>query len=181
MARANIAAWIYGMAIVLLIVAVMFIWWAYSAPQRPANVSSSAVFFWGPPVGLPGPKRGDWITCWFEPRQNEDRCTIVEVDGSLLYEGVFVPYGSQTPLPASQLLIDSKMTNLAQERVSVMVLRQDSSKPVPRFVPLIYLHNGEILVPEKGYERAKERLNELQKAHSPYAPAPKASTMPPGT
>lgn len=168
-------AWVGGIILVLLIVGIKSLyWWADTPPKRPANVSSSAVFFWGLPVGLPGPKRGDWITCRFDPKQSADRCRIVEMDGSLLYDGVFVPYGEQGPIPESDLLLDSKMTNLAQERVGVKTTRQDSDKPGPQSVPLIYLQNGEVLVPEKGYEAGKQRLNELQKAHSPYAPARKA-------
>jgi hypothetical protein len=182
MTRSNIVAWILWIFILLLIAAFKFIyWWADTPPKRPANVPSSAVFFWGPPVGLPAPKRGDWITCWFDPKQNVDRCRIVRMNGSLQYEGVFIPYGGQAPIPENQLLIDSKMTNLAQERVSVNATRPDSDEPGWNIVPLIYLHNGEILVPEIGYEPARQRLNELQKAHSPYAPASKASTTPPGT
>jgi hypothetical protein len=163
--------WISGIVLVLLIAIKCLYWWADTPPKRPANVPPSAVFFWGPPVGLPAHKRGDWITCWVDSKYNVDRCRVVEIDGSLLYEGVFVSFEGHASIPESDLVIDSKTTNLAQERVGLNATNEESIEPGPKYVPLIYLRNGQVLIPEKGYERGKQRLDELQKARSPYAPA----------
>jgi hypothetical protein len=38
-------------------------WWANTPPSRPRGVPSNAVWLWAPYVGLPGPKRGIWLSC----------------------------------------------------------------------------------------------------------------------
>jgi hypothetical protein len=155
---------------IALVLGVAVYWWADTPPRRPPSVSGNAVFLWGPPVGLPAPKRGGWIMCWFDSQQKVDRCRIAEVNGSLLYEGIFVSYEGQASIPDVDLVIDSKTTNLAQERVAIDATSQESMAPATRWVPLIYLRNGEVLIPQKGYDRGRQRLDELRKSHSPYAP-----------
>jgi hypothetical protein len=79
-------------------------WWANTVPMHPKGVSPTAVFLWAPYVGFPGPRRGSWIACSEQARQN--RCTLNEIDGTIEYEGGFVPYGRKDAINADQLKID---------------------------------------------------------------------------
>jgi hypothetical protein len=160
-------SWVAGGTLFILFLAVFSLyWWANTPPKRPSGVSSDAVFVWGPPVGLPAAKRGDWIMCWMDSSENADRCRIVDAGGWIRYEGVFVSYEGLT-VSDVDLKIDSKKTNLAQERVGVSAADEESVGSGLTFVPLIYLRNGDVLIPKRGYQRGKGRLDELKRAHSP--------------
>jgi hypothetical protein len=137
--------------IVLIIAAFGAFWWAGTVPSRPRGVAADAVFLWAPHVGLPAPKRGWWLACWEDAGHN--RCKLSWINGSTEYEGEFIPYGHQGPLAADQLKIDS--TKTGEETVWVGV--------VP--VPLVYLENGEVLIPAGKYEEGVRLLEELKPRH----------------
>jgi len=138
-------------AIVALIICVAIaFWWSGRVPNRPNGVSASAVFLWAPHVGLPAPRRGTWLDCWKED-QGPDRCRLSQVDGTTEYEGEFVPYGRKPPLQTDQLRINAEKTR--EQKVWVG----------GALVPLVYVDNGEILIPADNYE-AGARMLERSKA-----------------
>ncbi len=82
-----------------------------------------------------------------------------------MYEGVYLPYPQTSPIPQSELVIDEKKMNLAQEQLFV-------EAPTDfQVVPIVYLRNGSVLIPAKTYEQGKQRMEELQRANNPNAPA----------
>src|ERR1700726_4068247 len=93
---------------VLIIGIVVAYWWTTRVPSRPDEVRADAVFLWAPAVGLPAPRRGDWLACWEEGQQI--LCQLNDIDGKLEYKGEFVRYGAKGPIPASVLKINSIKT-----------------------------------------------------------------------
>jgi hypothetical protein len=172
-AKIAVALW-SGIALVVLGIIGIY-WWADTPPMRPAGVTKDAIFFWGLPVGLPAPKRGDWVSCNFDPKLNQDVCRIVAMDGVLTYKGIFIPYLAKMPWHDDQLTIDSKLTNLAQERVGVNPTKPEFGERGISYVPLVYLRNGDVLIPELAYDEGAKILGELKTTNSPYAPAAKSA------
>jgi hypothetical protein len=142
------------------------------------GVSKDAVFVWGLPVAFPAPKRGDWVSCGFDSNVSQDICRVVGMDGTLTYQGIFLPYLSERALHDDQLTINAKLTNLAQERVGVDPAVLESSRSGRCWVTLLYLHDGDVLIPARSYAEGRKRLKELQAANSPYAPAAKSPLSP---
>jgi|HubBroStandDraft_1064217.scaffolds.fasta_scaffold626209_1 hypothetical protein len=128
----------------------LFYLWEGMPPKRPANVPSSAVYY----PGLANPfitsKTGQWVNCWFDAEKNIDRCCVTHVDGSLIYEGDYLPYQRRTPIPQNELLIDSDAMNLAQQQLFVGNQQTGSTGLTFRVVPLVYLRNGEVLSSRRG-------------------------------
>lgn len=123
-------------------------WWANTVPSRPTGVSANAVFLWAPYVGLPGARRGWWLGCWEEGAHN--RCKLNSIDGRVEYEGDFVPYGHEGLISRSQLTIDAAKT------------REHKLWVGNALVPLVYLKNGEILIPASKYEEGVHLLQQQQ-------------------
>jgi hypothetical protein len=126
-------------------------WWAGTVPSRPKGVAPDAVFLWAPHVGFPGPKRGWWLSCWENAGHN--RCKLSDVHGNTEYEGEFVPYGDKGPLSASLPKIDPEKT------------RKDAVWVGSALVPLVYLENGEVLVPASKYEEGVRLLQQRKPNH----------------
>jgi len=124
-------------------------WLANTVPSRPKGVAANAVFLWAPAVGFPGglPRRGSWLSC--NDGATANRCKLSEIGGSPEYEGDFVPYRHKGPLPADQLRIDPEKT------------RQQAIWMGNVWVPIIYLENGEILIPASKYEEGERLLEKL--------------------
>jgi len=122
-------------------------WWANTVPRRPKGVSKNAVFLWAPYVGLPAPRRGSWLNCWEENRH--DLCRLSEIDGTTHYEGEFVPYGRASRVTPDQLRIDPVKT--VENKVWVGDV----------LVPLVYLENGEVVIPASSYEESKRILDQI--------------------
>ncbi len=160
-------SWIVGIAVLVLAALLRLnLWWANTAPARPANVPSTAGYYGGLSTPFPASRRGDWVDCWLDSEQNVDRCRVTFVDGRLLYEGVYLPYQAKAPIPQGELSIDSGAMSRAQEQVEVDASGKESSEPGLQVVPLVYLNNGEVLIPQQSYEAGKQRLDELRKARS---------------
>lgn len=156
-------AWVGGIILLLIVAIKCLYWWADTPPKRPSNVPSDAIWIWALPTGLPSPKRGDRAKCWFDLKQNVNRCRVTCFNGEHDYEGTFLPYEGHAPLPEIELVIDCKRTNLAQERVGLNATSLKSDSPGTKYIPLIYLRNGEVLIPEKGYESDLQRLDKLHR------------------
>jgi hypothetical protein len=125
-------------------------WLANKVPTRPKAVAQNAAFLWAPAVGFPGglPRRGWWLACW--ENHGHDHCRLSDIDGNTQYQGEFVPYGGKAPLSSDQLEIDTERTT--EHKVWIG----------SELVPLVYLKNGEILVPASGYDEAKRLLESGQ-------------------
>jgi hypothetical protein len=138
---------VYAVAavMVLLVAEIGFAyWWTGRVPTRPPSVDESAVFLWAPYVGLPGPRRGWWLSCSEDNGRN--RCKLSDVKGSTEYEGEFVPYSGKTTVPADELKIDVEKT------------RENKIWIENAWVPLVFLANGKILIPASKYEQGKQLL-----------------------
>ncbi len=142
----------FGATVAILVFGVVgSYWWANTVPSRPKGVSSNAVFLWAPYVGFPGPRRGWWLAC--SEQLGHNRCTLSGVDGDVEYEGEFVPYGRKAAIPRDQLSIDAIKTRDHKVWVGEAL------------VPLIYLQNGEVLIPASRYEEGKRLLDQLKSTH----------------
>jgi hypothetical protein len=159
-----------AIAVIFVTYLVGTFWWADRPPRRPTSVSPMAVYWPGLALGLPGPRHGAWVACWFDRQQSSDQCRIDTVDGRALFEGTYSPYLSRVPIRSDELLIDLAAMSKAQEQVEVATSAGESSSPGPQMVPLIYLRNGDVLIPQKSYDTGRRRLDDLRQAGSPYAP-----------
>jgi hypothetical protein len=128
----------------LIIGIVVAYWWTTRVPSRPDGVRADAVFLWAPAVGVPAPRRGDWLGCWEEGQQI--LCQLNNIDGRLEYKGEFVLYSAKVPIPPSTLKIDSIKT------------RWDAVWVGGALVPLVYLQSGDILVPAVKYDEGVRLL-----------------------
>jgi hypothetical protein len=138
-------------AAVLIIGVVGAYWWANTVPSRPKGVASNAVFLWAPYVGFPGPRRGWWLGC--SEQAGHTRCTLSGVDGKAEYEGEFVPYDRNAAISADQLRIDAIKT------------REHKVWIGEALVPLVYLDNGEVLIPASKYQEGTRLLDQLKSNH----------------
>ncbi len=100
------------------------------------------------PLGVPAPRRGDWLACWEEKEQT--LCQLNDIDGSMEYEGEFIPFGHKSRPTADQLRIDAMKTR----RNKVWVGKA--------LVPLVCLENGDILIPASKYAEGVELLMSKQ-------------------
>jgi hypothetical protein len=112
-------------------------WWSTTIPRRPTNVAPNAVFLWAPHVGLPAPRRGWWLSCRYEA--GHDYCRLSDLHGDTEYDGEFITYRTKTAVPEIQLIIDPEKSTDHKVWVG------------DTLVPLVYLKNGSILMPEKNY------------------------------
>jgi len=110
-------------------------------PSRPNGVARDAVFLWAPAVGFPGglPRRGWWLACW--ENAGHDRCRLSDIDGGTKYEGEFIRYGDRRSVAARELQLDSSKTTAEK---SVWISNA--------WVALVYLKDGEILIPASAYD-----------------------------
>jgi hypothetical protein len=76
------------------------------------------------------------------------------MNGTRAYEGVFVADRGGT-VPQSELKIESEPTSDATYWVRFDAMRG---------APLVYLHNGVVLIPKDGYQQGLATLEHLRKA-----------------
>lgn len=160
----KIALLVVGLVILVAVLLRLNEWWGNVPPPRPADVSAAASYYGGLATPFPYPKRGQWVECWFDSNQSYDVCRVTSFDGRVDFEGTYVPYPKQPPIPENRLFIDAELMNKAQQEVEVL-----SSPSDFQFVPLVYLRNGSVLIPARAYKDGQKRLEELENAHSPYA------------
>jgi len=141
-----------GTLVLLCMAVACAYWWANTPPRHPRSVSVNGVFIWGASVGLPSPKRGNWVECWFDNKNNLDMCRFTDMKGSVYYEGVFSPDDGEKPLHQSELKIRSRLTSDWSPIVSVG----------NTFVPILCLRNGRVLIPKDGYAEGKRKLDQLR-------------------
>src|SRR3954471_1801267 len=133
-------------AVLVLVGTIGAFWWAGTVPSRPKGVAADAEFLWAPHVGLFGPRRGWWLSCWEDAAHN--RCKLSDVDGNTEYEGEFIPYGDKSPVNADELKIDTEKT------------RDNKVWVGSALVPLVFLQNGKVLIPASKYEEGARLLQQ---------------------
>ena len=126
-------------------------------PRRPAATPNNAVFLWGPSNSIQLRKSGWWVACRVVAARN--RCSVWGVGGYRDYEGEYLPYRGRGAVPADQLLIDAKKSQLNFVSISNAV------------VPIVFLRNGDILIPAEKYEQGLRLLGPDVPAQQP---SPKA-------
>src|SRR5580704_13181400 len=75
-----------------------------------------------------------------------DRCRLSDINGGTEYEGEFVPYGRKPALPTDQMRINADKTREQKLWVGYAL------------VPLVYLRNGDVLIPVDKYEEGSQML-----------------------
>jgi hypothetical protein len=135
--------------LVVVITGIAALYWrSNTIPRHPNNVSPSAVFLWAPYVGVPTGRRGWWMACEHKLQQRP-WCTLSDVDGTLKYEGEFLPYVEGESL--GKLEIDAEKTR--EEKIWVG----------DALVPIVYLKSGDILIPSANYQTGKQVLEKQKK------------------
>jgi hypothetical protein len=136
-----------ALGIVLLLVVAGFFgahWWSSTRPNRPRGVAPNAAFLWAPHVGLPAPRRGWWISCRYET--NRDYCRLSDIHGRTQYDAELITYRTKATVPGNELNIDSEKTTDHKVWVGNTL------------VPLVYLRNGDILIPLESYDAGLRAL-----------------------
>lgn len=114
--------------------------------MRPANISSKGVFLEVGVVPFKFSTHGDWLECWKDTAINMDRCKYTDEKGAVRFEDFVLPYEGVSPVPEGELVIDAGRTTSFHYGVTDKNIR----------LPLIYLKNGRILLPQSDYEWGKK-------------------------
>jgi hypothetical protein len=136
-----------GIAI-FLVAGGVFLWWAGRPPARPANMPPNAIYI---ETGITpfkiGTTPGTWLGCWHDPNDRADHCRLTDEKGNLKYEDTFLPYSGRGSFQQSALTFDARRTGHLWTGSHEKGIR----------VPVIYLTNGQILLPEAVFEEAKSK------------------------
>ncbi len=141
----RLVAVVAGTVIVLVMVA---LWWVGRPPQRPRTISSNALHVEPNNVGFTVHKAGYWLDCRFDKIANVDRCRLTDAKGTRLFEDVFLPCVGQRPLPQSELVLNTRRTGYTWT--------QSPDKKIN--VPVVYLEDGQILLPQSLYAQARQEV-----------------------
>jgi len=132
----------------LLLFVVGAYWWAGLSPKRPRGTSDHAIYVEPDSVPFTVLKTGVWVDCWFDAKGNVDLCKMTDLNGDTRLEGVFMPYEGLLPVPQSELKFDVR-------RTGTLWLGDSNGTSYP----VVYLMNGEILIPESDYDHAKQEVD----------------------
>jgi hypothetical protein len=128
-----------------IIVGVILLWRLGRQPQRPNNMSPNALYMETGVVPFKlRPIPGHWIDCWFDDVEKVDRCKLTDEKGNVKYEDVFLPLQGGPAIPEESL-------RFRRTTGSEWVLTRDERVSLP----VIYLANGQILLPRGSFEHAK--------------------------
>jgi hypothetical protein len=137
-----------GWAAGLLIGCGLLLWWVGRRPKRPPTLPANAIYI---ETGVvPFKLRstpGKWLGCWYDPTDQADHCKITDENGKLEYEDIFLPYKGQAPIPQNALIFDSQRTGNLWTGSYEKGIR----------VPVIYLTDGQILLPKTDFEEIKRK------------------------
>jgi hypothetical protein len=123
------------------------LWRAGHISRRPHTVSSNAVYVL-PNNASPGlVEAGYWLECWFDQRENVDRCKLTDRNGNDVFEDVFVTCGSQATIPQNELVIEPETGRRWIQSHDVRVVN----------VPVLYVRYGQILFPRSLYAEATQQ------------------------
>ena len=138
------SCWMVGTLIVL---APFVFWWAGHRPRRPHTVSPNALYVVPNNLPLRFRQAGYWLECWFDQRENVDRCKLTDENGNVSFEDVFLPQSGHTPLPQSELVLKGWTGD---------TWIQSCDKTVN--VPVVYVKYGQSLVPQSLSTEAREEV-----------------------
>ena len=136
----------FAAAIALLLIAGgVFLWWAGRAPAKPANMPANAIYIETAitPFKI-GTTPGTWLGCWYDRNDNADHCRLTDEKGNMKLEDTFLPYSGRGSFPQSALTFDTRRTE--------HLWTGSYEKGI--HVPVIYLANGQMLLPESVFEEA---------------------------
>jgi hypothetical protein len=141
---------IIGIAIVLLIsVLVAVLWWTGRTPQRPPNLSVNALYIERGVVPFKLSNTGEWLDCWFDKDEHLARCKLTNMNGWAEFEDVFLPYSGQAAISETDLMLDRKRTGRLW----------GGTYEKGTHYPIVYLSNGDVLLPRSEYETAKRAVS----------------------
>lgn len=133
----------------MMVLVVVVLWWAGRPPRRPGSLSSNALYIERGVVPFKlSSTPGDWLDCWFDEHERVDRCKMTDENGKLEFEDVFLPYEGQSPLLQDKLVFDTRRTGQVWT----------GSYEKGTRIPVVYLTDGEILLPRSEYEKAKHTV-----------------------
>jgi hypothetical protein len=141
-----IAGRLLGLAAIAFVGFLILAWWGSRPPKRPANISSKGVFLEVGVVPFKFSTHGDWLECWKDTGVNMDRCKYTDEKGAVRFEDFVLPYEGVSPVPEGELVVDAQRTKSFHYSVTDKNIR----------FPLIYLKNGQILLPQSDYEWGKK-------------------------
>jgi hypothetical protein len=134
----------------MIVVVIAVLWWAGRAPRRPTDLSPNALYIERGVVPFKlSSTPGDWLDCWFNELEHSDRCKMTDEKGKLEFEDVFLPYEGHFPLPQDKLVFDTRRTGHVWTGSGEKGTR----------IPIVYLTDGEILLPRSEYEKAKQTVD----------------------
>ena len=141
---------IIGIAVALITAgAVLALWWIDRPPHRPPDLSANALFIERPNVPFKFRHTGEWLDCRFDERERAARCRLTNMNGWSEFEDVFLPYSGQAPVLPADLVLDRRRTG---------DLWGGTYEKGTRY-PIIYLTNGDVLLPRTEYEKAKRTVD----------------------
>jgi hypothetical protein len=138
-----------GLVATIFIVVLFLMQRGTRVPPRPANISSRGVFLEVGVVPFKLSTHGDWLECWKDDAANMNRCRYTDEKGAVYFEDFVLPYEGVSPVPAGELVIDPVRTGSFHYGVTDKNLR----------FPLIFLRNGQILLPQSDYEWGKQTVD----------------------
>lgn len=148
----HVATKIAKALIIFVLLVVMYVvgqfWWAGVTPRRPSALPADAAFLWAPYRDIPKAVKGIWLNCWQDPA-GRDQCRVSRQNGSLIYQGEFIPYKRNAPVPARELIIDP-----VKSREYVFGVGDGPCE----VVPLVFLTGGQVLIPGSKYEEGLKQL-----------------------
>ena len=130
-----------------IILAAFVLWWEGHTPRRPRTVTPGAIFVLPNNVPFTLHKTGYWLECWLDKQASADRCKLTNERGKETFQDVFLPCVGHTPLAQSDLLFKS--------RTGSRWIRSSDSRIN---VPIIYLENGQLLLPQSFYAEAEQQV-----------------------
>jgi hypothetical protein len=125
------------------------IWWGSLSPRRPRNISSAGVFLERGVVPFKLSTHGHWLDCWQDVQTRLDHCRLVDEEGRVKFEDTFFSYQDHSPIPETDLKIDPLKTR----SLTIGVAGGNIALPV------IFLQNGEILLPDTDYAKARKSVD----------------------
>src|SRR5438445_1558804 len=138
-----------GAVAVFLTTGGLFLWWADRPPSKPTNLPSNSIYIG---TGITpfkiGTTPGTWVGCWYDSHDEADHCRLTDEKGNPKFEDTFLPYNGGSSIPEAALKFDTRRTGNLWTGSYEKGIR----------VPVIYLTNGQILLPKTVFEEAKHKV-----------------------
>ena len=142
--------------VVALVLAVIFglMVRASTVPPKPDGLSPRAIYVEQLHVPFQLTRNADWLDCWFDEHENVDRCKMTDLRGRTEFEDVFLPLPGRKPAPSDRLQFDTHLTG------SVLTSANTNGRWV--FVPIVFLQDGTVLIPQSRYDQGVRVLHDFK-------------------